>query len=197
MIKRKHLPNTLLDTNADGLALIRRCERFVGRWYRCPAGVWTIGFGTTEQSLPGVTRRTLPGPITKAEAERLLRRALIQIYEPGVERLVGVALTSNQFSSLVSFVYNIGVPRFARSTLLRKLNRDDATGAAAEFDRWVYAGGQKLRGLVHRRRAERELFDTPETSDFTYELTRLDPLPPVRVEPSPTAPRRPLNLRLP
>ncbi|ARA92852.1 hypothetical protein AWN76_006535 [Rhodothermaceae bacterium RA] len=202
-VRRRFPHNALLDTTPDGLALIRRCERFAGRWYRCPAGLWTIGYGTTEHLLPGIHRQTLPGPITKADAERLLRRSLIQVFEPAVERLVRVDLTANQFSALVSFAYNVGVPRFARSTLLRKLNRGDYEGAAAEFERWVYAGGQRLRGLVHRRRAERTLFETPDDPPGALRLTGLEPLPPVRVEPSPAAPNdrsalnRPLNPRLP
>jgi len=73
---KRHFPhNTLLDTNVEGLAIIRRSERFESRWYKCPAGVWTIGYGTTENLLPGINRQTLLGPITKADAERLLRRA--------------------------------------------------------------------------------------------------------------------------
>lgn len=89
------------------------------------------------------------------------------------------------------------MPRFAGSTLLRKLSREDYDGAAAKLDRWVYAKGQRLRGLVHRRRAERRLFETPDAAAPLVELQRLDPLPPVRVEPSPTVLHRSLNLRLP
>lgn len=195
-MKRRFLPNTLLDTNVDGLAIIRRCESFSPTWYRCPAGVWTIGFGTTENSLVGVNRQTLTRPITKAEAERLLRRALIQVYEPGIERLVTVLLSENQFSALVSFVYNIGVQRFSRSTLLRKLNRNDVAGAAGEFDRWVYADGKRLRGLVLRRAAERKLFETLDLVPVRIELARLDPLPPMRIVPGQTSLVERFKLRL-
>ncbi|GIV58203.1 MAG: hypothetical protein KatS3mg042_1116 [Rhodothermaceae bacterium] len=138
---RRRFPHTaLLDTTPDGLALIRRCERFAGRWYRCPAGAWTIGYGTTEHLLPGIHRQTLPGSITKAEAERLLRRSLIQVLEPPSN--ASSAQTSRPTSS-------------PRSTLLRRLNRGDYDGATAEFERWAYAAGQCLRGLVHRRHTVR------------------------------------------
>ena len=196
-MRRRFPHNSLLDTTPDGLALIRRCEAFSPVWYRCPAGAWTIGFGTTEGLLPGITRRSLPGPVTKADAERLLRRSLIQVFEPAVERLVTVPLTMGQFSALVSFAYNVGVPRFARSTLLRRLNRSDYEGAAAEFERWVYAGGRKLPGLVRRRLAERALFEMPDDPPGALRLSGLHPLPPLRVEPSPLILKRPLNPRLP
>lgn len=196
MIRRFSL-NSLLDTNIHGLAIIRNAESFSPTWYRCPAGVWTIGFGTTENSVVGINRQTLTAPITKADAERLLRRSLIQVYEPGVERLVKVLLSENQFSALVSFVYNIGVRRFSHSTLLRKLNQGDVTGAAGEFERWVYAGGKRLRGLVMRRAAERQLFKTMDLLPLRLEVATLDPLPPLRIEPAlPSALER-LKLRLP
>jgi lysozyme len=101
-----------------------------------------------------------------------------------------------QFSALVSFAYNVGVPRFATSTLLRRLNRADYEGAAAEFERWIYAAGRKLPGLVRRRLAERNLFEMPDDPPGALRLSGLNPLPPVRVEPSPLTPVRSLNPRL-
>ncbi|ARA93071.1 MAG: lysozyme [Bacteroidetes bacterium] len=151
-------PNDILDVNEAGLDLIKQAEAFRPTWYLCPARVWTIGYGTTEDSMPGVNRRQMPGPISRPQAESLLMRALVAYYEPAVETRVHVPLTRNQFSALVSFVYNVGAQKFASSTLLRKLNEGDYDGAAAEFDRWVFAGGERLRGLVTRRQAERALF---------------------------------------
>ena len=62
------------------------------------------------------------------------------------------------FDALVSFTFNLGAGTLKRSTLLKKLNRNDIDGAAAEFDRFIYAGGKIMRGLVRRRAAEKEIF---------------------------------------
>ena len=167
-------PDNLLDTNQAGIDLIKRWEKFMPNWYLCPANVWTIGYGTTERDTPGVSREELPGPITEEHAERLMKRELVRTYEPAVERLVNVPLTSNQFAALVSFTYNLGETNLRRSTLLRKLNREEYDAAATEFRKWVYANGKKLRGLVRRRRQERDLFLTPDTQaeppDFSADV---------------------------
>lgn len=166
----------VLDTNPEGIDLIKRCESFEPNWYKCPANVWTIGYGTTEGSLPGLTRERLTGPIDEETADRLLVRGLITQYEPSVERH-GLFLNPNQFSALVSFVYNVGGSAFAKSTMLRKLKSGDPNGAADEFLRWVKAGGNVLGGLVRRRQAERALF-LEEPEDVRQELVaRLERMP--------------------
>ncbi|MVT06068.1 hypothetical protein CD006_26365 [Enterobacter sp. 10-1] len=70
---------------------------------------------------------------------------------------VNVPLTQNQFDALVSFIFNLGCGHFSTSTLLRKLNARDYSGAAEEFPRWVKAGGIIMPGLVRRRQYEYEL----------------------------------------
>lgn len=81
-------------------------------------------------------------------------------FEAGVEDLVKVAVSVNQFSALVSFAYNIGLNALSGSTLLKKLNAGDIIGAADQFLRWNKAGGKELKGLTDRRHAERDLFLT-------------------------------------
>lgn len=134
-----------------GLALIRQFEGLRLSAYRCPAGIPTIGYGTTAGVKMGDT-------ITKERAEELLRED-VKRFEAQVLRLVKVPLTQGQFDALVSFVYNLGAGNLSNSTLLRLLNAGDYKGAAAQFDRWVYASGKKLSGLVKRRAAERALFE--------------------------------------
>ena len=76
-----------------------------------------------------------------------------------VNRLVKVPINENQRTALTSFVYNIGPTRFAKSTLLRKLNaRAPKEEVAREFLRWIYAGGKVIPGLQKRRRLEQQLF---------------------------------------
>lgn len=130
--------------------LIKRYEGCRLEAYRCPRGVWTIGYGHSGGIREGQT-------ITQAEADALLQRDL-EYFADGVRRLVRVPITQNQLGALVSLAYNIGLGALARSTLLRKLNAGDYDGARAEFGQWVNAGGQRLLGLVKRRHAEQELW---------------------------------------
>lgn len=172
----RYSPNHTLDCNEKGLEIIRRSESFRPEWYKCPAGVWTIGYGTTENSLPGVNRSLIRHPIDKAQAERWLQESIAAQYEPVVERRVRVELSSNMFSALVSLVYNIG-SAFTNSTLLRKLNTGDYDGAADEFARWIYADGRVLPGLVKRRKAEQMLFETMDRA--LVPVPDLEPMKPL------------------
>lgn len=174
---RQHEPHVMRDTNEAGLELIRRAEGFRANWYRCPAGVWTIGYGVTAAT--GITRRKYPGPITKEKAEKLLVKVLDRAYEPVIEGLVEVPLTDNQFSALASFVFNVGPSAFADSTLLKKLNRWEYRAAADQLLRWVYAtvDGKKtkMRGLKKRRKAERALFLERSSREVMIEIDRITP----------------------
>ena len=134
-----------------GLALIRQFEGLRLSAYRCPAGIPTIGYGSTA----GVK---LGQAITAERAEQLLREDVRQ-FEAAVSRLVKVPLTQGLFDALTSFAFNLGAKALEKSTLLRLLNAGDYSGAAAQFERWVYASGKKLAGLVKRRAAERALFE--------------------------------------
>jgi len=140
-----------MQISETGLALIRQFEGLRLRAYLCSAGIPTIGYGSTA----GVK---LGQSITAERAEQLLREDVRQ-FEAAVSRLVKVPLTQGQFDAMTSFAFNLGVKSLEQSTLLRLLNAGDYYGAAAQFDRWVYASGKKLSGLVKRRAAERALFE--------------------------------------
>lgn len=130
--------------------LVKSFEGFFGHAYRCPAGVWTIGYGTTRGVKPG-------DYCTQDEAEQWLADELNEKAE-GVSRLVTVDLNQNQFDALCSFAYNVGTGALQKSTLLRKLNAGDYQEAADQFPLWTKGGGKTLPGLVRRRAAERDLF---------------------------------------
>lgn len=139
-----------------GLNLIKCFEGLELKAYVCPAGLWTIGYGST--FIFG--RRVKEGDeITEEQAEAALREHLQDEVYPVLCSMVVVELNQNQFDALCSFIYNLGQGAFEQSTLLRKLNRHDYAGAAREFKRWVYANGKKLEGLVRRRAAEEYLFN--------------------------------------
>ena len=96
---------------------------------------------------------------TQEQAEQWLQED-VQIAVDAVNRLVTVELTQNQFDALVDFTFNLGTGSLQNSTLLRLLNASNYTGAANEFERWDKAGGQTLPGLLKRRQAERDLFNS-------------------------------------
>lgn len=144
----------MMKTNQAGIDLIKKYEGFRSKKYLCPAGLPTIGYG--HQIRPREKFTTL----TPEKAEMLLKDDLRGV-EANVTRLVKVGLTDNQFSALASLVYNIGAGKFASSTMLKRLNMEDYAGAANEFDKWVYAGGKRLDGLIARRNSEQELFNNP------------------------------------
>ena len=131
-----------------GINLIKKFEGIRLEAYQDSVGVWTIGYGHTEGVKKG-------DKISADQADALLMHDLA-IFQRGVNRAVNVPLTQGQFDALVSFAFNLGVGALQGSTLLRKLNA--GSDASGEFERWVYAGGGKLAGLVRRREAERALF---------------------------------------
>lgn len=136
-----------------GLDLIKHFEGLSLKAYKCPAGVWTIGYGTTGvvEARPGVT-------ITKEQAEVLLTTD-VEKFEHQVWALVrDVVVSQHQLDALIAFAYNVGIGAFKTSTLLKKLLQKDYTGASKEFLRWTKAKGKELPGLVKRRRAESLLF---------------------------------------
>lgn len=141
--------------NAFGLKLIKEFEGFRSSAYICPAGVATIGYGST--FYPDGSRVKIGDKITTAEGEALLLTTL-KSFETAVRDRVKVELNSNEFSALVSFAFNVGVSAFFKSTLLELLNKGDRVGASAQFDKWTRGGGQVLPGLVRRRKAEKNLF---------------------------------------
>lgn len=150
-----------LGLGPHGRALIQAFEGFheaieggaKARSYKCPAGVWTIGWGHTK----GVKKGQVA---TRAECQAMFDEDVSGFVE-GVRALVTVPLNQNQFDALVSFAFNVGLGNLKNSNLLRVLNAGDYDGVPAQLMRWVKAGGQTLPGLVRRRQAESALFAAP------------------------------------
>ena len=119
--------------------------------YKCPAGIPTIGYGSTGSHV------SMGMSITEEYAEVLLRED-IERFERCVNEYVTVELTQHMFDALVSFAFNLGCGALKRSTLLKRVNVNRKEDAANEFLRWDNAGGRKLAGLTRRRNEEREMF---------------------------------------
>jgi lysozyme len=134
----------------QGLDLIKKYEGLRLEAYKCPAGVWTIGYGHTKGVYKGMS-------ITKEEAEKLLQQD-VSVFELQVINTVG-KLSDCKIDALVSFAYNVGIAAFRNSTLCRKVkaNSDDPA-IRNEFMKWIYAGGKKLQGLERRRKEEADVY---------------------------------------
>lgn len=135
----------------NGLELIMRHEGCRLTAYKCPAGVWTIGYGHTGTDVvAGLT-------ITSRRAEELLTED-VRWAEEVVNR-EGLKLNQNQFDALVSFVFNVGAGNFRSSTLLKMLRvNPDSLNVRTELGKWNKAKGSTLPGLALRRKAEADLY---------------------------------------
>lgn len=139
--------------NAAGLQILKDAESLRLVAYQDTGKVWTIGWGHTGPEVKQGLR------ITRDRADELLVLDVAQA-EADVARLFPVT-TDNQFSALVSLVFNLGSKQISTSTLRRLHNAGDYAGAAKQFGRWVHDNGVKLNGLVKRRAAEAALYSKP------------------------------------
>lgn len=138
-------------TCPQGIELIKHFEGFKAQPYVCAGGYLTIGYG--HKLLPSDKYRQLD----EAKALKILQMDLRRT-ERAVLKYINHELSDNQFAALVSFTFNLGPAALQRSSLRSKVNYGQFKQAAREFNRWVYAGGRKLSGLVRRRKAEATLF---------------------------------------
>lgn len=141
-----------MQCNERGRNLIKSFEGLRLEAYRCPAGILTIGYGSTG---PHVKTGMV---ITPGEADRLFDKDLSR-FEVGVTAMLcGVPTSEDEFSAMCSLAFNIGLQRFATSTLLKRHKAGNKIGTANAFLSWVFAGKRKLPGLIRRREAERSLY---------------------------------------
>lgn len=144
-----------MKTSSKGVSLIKKFEGCRLKAYKCPAGVWTIGYGHTAGVKEGDT-------ITQQTADVYLRNDL-EKYEKAVLNYDGIYhFNQNQFDALVSFTYNCGAGNLKNLT---QSGKHTIAQISAKLPLYNKAGGVVLRGLQRRRAAEKELFDTPIKSD--------------------------------
>lgn len=133
--------------------LIKKYEGFSSKPYLCPAGVATIGYGTTRYP-DGTKVSMVDEPITEEQATAYLNSYVINTILPYLKDL---DLTDNQRTALVSLIYNIGWGAFAKSKCYKAIKAKDWGTAYKEWD-WITGGGKVLNGLIKRREEERYLF---------------------------------------
>lgn len=137
-------------------ALCRQFEGFRSRPYRCPAGIPTIGYGTTFYP-DGRGVEMDDSEITPEAGEVFLLHEIEKRCAPAVMRYCPVLLepgNESRFNAIADFVYNLGPGRLQTSTLRRKINEKDWGASGDELMKWVRGGGRVLPGLVKRREAE-------------------------------------------
>ncbi|EOI6423811.1 lysozyme [Yersinia enterocolitica] len=118
--------------------------------YRDVVGVLTVCDGHTGKDIIPSKR------YSDAECDALLHQDLTPVFA-AIDRIVNVPMSDFRKAALASFGYNVGITAMTNSTMVKKLNRGDTSGACDELRRWIKAGGKVWKGLVNRREVEREL----------------------------------------
>lgn len=136
-----------MKTSDNGINLIKKYEGCKLTAYKCPAGVWTIGYGHTSGVKEGQT-------ITQTQAESFLKSDL-EKFEKHVAGFSKYNWNQNQFDALVSFAYNIGSINQLTNNGTRTIKQ-----ISEKITAYNKAAGKVLEGLTKRRKAEKELFDT-------------------------------------
>lgn len=127
--------------------------------YRCSANVPTIGWGNTKWTDGSPVQ---DGDECTLEDANILFAQELAEFSHGVDKLVKVGITQNQFDALVCFAYNVGLGALRSSTLLKMVNSEQFHLCRENFLKWNKAGGRELAGLTKRRTAEADLFETPD-----------------------------------
>ena len=157
-----------MKTSDKGIELIHSWEQFRHKAYADSGGTWTVGWGSTRIFGRSVRKGDY---VTKEEGDEQFRKDLAY-FENAVESYVKVGVNQNQYDALLSLCYNIGAGGLKRSKVLKYLNENNLYKAGESFMRHIYTRHRKtkklikLRGLVRRRKAEKELF-LSVTPDFS------------------------------
>jgi lysozyme len=145
-----------MKVNAEGYALIKNFEGCRLKAYKCPANVWTIGYGNTfyEDGM-----KVKEGDVITQQRAEEMAKFIIDQFAVSIAPFIQKTLTENQFSACVSLAYNIGTSGFKRSSVFKKLNINPNDPTIADsFKLWNKGGGKVLAGLVKRREAEIQLY---------------------------------------
>lgn len=138
------------------LSLIKQFEGFRSSAYKCPAGVWTVGYGCTGYDRYGDEINSRTVWTEEFATQELSIRVDALIFK--LSSALRVSVTDNQLAALTSLAYNVGIAALQKSKLWSKLNAGDPISAADEFLDWDMAGGVRLPGLTARRRIEHDVY---------------------------------------
>ena len=142
-----------MEYSKQGLALTENFESCRLSAYQDVKGVWTCGWGHTGPEVEEGFSMTQNQADTQLVVD--LQRA-----EDMVDSCVTVPLTQGQYDALVDFAFNLGTNAERGSTLLKLVNENDMADAANQFQLWDHASGQVVAGLLRRRLAEEQEFQS-------------------------------------
>lgn len=143
------------DNNNNLIKIVKSFEGFYKNSYKDPVGIWTIGYGTIKYKNGKKVQAGETITETQAIDEMMYE---LNNDKSNMYKYVKVKLNQNQEDALVSFIYNLGIGNFQKSTLLKKLNAGDYSSVPNEMMKWINAGGSPLKGLWRRRASESLLF---------------------------------------
>lgn len=129
----------------NGQEIAKHFEGLKLRAYLCPAGYWTIGWGSIAGVRPGL-EITYQEALERFDRDWAVARCGARVCCPGID--------GNRLEALADFVFNLGVGRLRASTLRRKINQGEWAEVPRELRKWVWGGGRRLPGLIARREAE-------------------------------------------
>lgn len=149
-----------METPSTAVELVKRWEGLYKQGkdglvypYICPAGVWTIGYGSTRH-FDGTPIHKDTAPLSQEECEQLMLIELRKCIREAIRHSPVLIGNENALSAISSFIYNLGGTSYYRSTLRRKINDRDWDAARTEIRRWIWGGGRRLPGLIARREEE-------------------------------------------
>jgi lysozyme len=141
-----------------GVNLLAELEGLELQAYKCSAGVWTIGLGSTFYEDGSKVKK---GDVITKEQAYSLFYLIAARFTKAINENVKVKISQNQFNALFCWVYNIGITAFKNSTLLKVLNLNPNDGnIAKQFLRWNKIAGKESKGLTNRRIKESSLYFT-------------------------------------
>jgi len=141
-----------MKTSQVGIDLIKHYEGYKTKPYRCPAGLYTVGYGHVIND-----GRVLPTDCNRVFLKDEINALLIadlKRFERGVTMYCPVQLTQNQFDALISFSFNLGLGTLQRSKVRQRINRNNIVGAGEVLLKYNTARGKVLKGLDLRRKDE-------------------------------------------
>ena len=136
------------------LEIIKKYEGFSSQAYKCPSGVWTVGWGHTGRD---INKDTI---LTREEAELMLKKDVTNLQEQILFLLDGKP-SMNELDALTSLVYNVGLGAFKKSRLLKRINlKDNPELVVKEWIEFNKVNGKVVKGLIRRRAEEISLYFT-------------------------------------
>lgn len=142
----------MITISEQGKQAIKKHEALRLKAYKDTSGVWTIGYGNTFYEDGTKVKQ---GDVITADRANKLFENIVGKFSANVLKLISQRLTQNQFDSIVSLAYNIGVNNFKTSTVLKKININPSDKSITDsFAVWNKSAGKVSQGLINRRKAE-------------------------------------------